>query len=134
MSAGQTAWLFPGQGSQKVGMGLTLIDAHPIAKQTFEEADDLLGISLSELMFHGPKEELDDTITAFKEIATILIDLNQNGTIEKEEIVQLLKDVATLIKDEISAQVCPEIIERAEKAGRWLKFRPVLNALYKQCT
>ncbi len=62
MSAHQTAWLFPGQGSQKVGMGLRLADAHPIARQTFEEADDLLGFSLSQLMFYGPKEKLDDTI------------------------------------------------------------------------
>jgi len=62
MSAHQTAWLFPGQGSQEVGMGLRLADAHPIARQTFEEADDLLGIPLSQLMFYGPKEKLDDTI------------------------------------------------------------------------
>lgn len=62
MSAHQTAWLFPGQGSQRLGMGLTLADAHPIARRIFEEADDLLGFSLSQLMFYGPKEKLDDTI------------------------------------------------------------------------
>ena len=62
MSVGRTAWLFPGQGSQKVGMGIRLSDAHPIARQTFKEADDLLGIPLSQLMFYGPKEKLDDTV------------------------------------------------------------------------
>lgn len=62
MNAHQVAWLFPGQGSQKVGMGRILWEAHPVARQTFEEADQLLGMSLSKLMFDGPKELLDDTI------------------------------------------------------------------------
>ncbi len=54
----KTALLFPGQGSQKVGMGRALADAYPVAKQTFEEADDVLGFSLSKLCFEGPTEEL----------------------------------------------------------------------------
>jgi len=54
----KTALLFPGQGSQKVGMGRALADAYPVAKQTFEEADDVLGFSLSTLCFEGPTEEL----------------------------------------------------------------------------
>ena len=62
MNAHQITWFFPGQGSQKVGMGQMLSQAHPLAQQTFEEADDLLGMALSKLMFHGPKELLDDTI------------------------------------------------------------------------
>jgi [acyl-carrier-protein] S-malonyltransferase len=62
MNAYQTAWLFPGQGAQKVGMGRRLWEAEPMARQTFEEADDILGFALSKLMFNGPKEELDDTI------------------------------------------------------------------------
>lgn len=57
-----TAFLFPGQGSQVVGMGQDLAAAYPIAKQTFEEADDLLGFSLSNLCFNGPAEELNDTL------------------------------------------------------------------------
>lgn len=57
-----TAWLFPGQGSQSVGMGADLPAAHPVARETLEEADDLLGYSLSRLMFEGPKERLDETI------------------------------------------------------------------------
>jgi [acyl-carrier-protein] S-malonyltransferase len=57
-----TAFLFPGQGSQVVGMGQDFAAAYPIAKQTFEEADDLLGFSLSNLCFNGPAEELNDTL------------------------------------------------------------------------
>ncbi len=57
-----TAFLFPGQGSQTVGMGKELAQAYPVAGRTFEEADALLGFSLSKLMWDGPKEELDETV------------------------------------------------------------------------
>jgi len=57
-----TAFLFPGQGSQAVGMGKDLAAQYPIAKQTFDEADSILGFSLSSLMWDGPKETLDETI------------------------------------------------------------------------
>jgi [acyl-carrier-protein] S-malonyltransferase len=55
---GQIAFLFPGQGSQAVGMGKELVEKHPIARQTFEEADDTLGYKLSQLCFEGPEEQL----------------------------------------------------------------------------
>ena len=48
------AFLFPGQGSQAVGMGKNLAAHHPIARQTFEEADAALGMKLSQLCFEGP--------------------------------------------------------------------------------
>ncbi|MBI5294376.1 MAG: ACP S-malonyltransferase [Chloroflexi bacterium] len=57
-----TAFVFPGQGSQAVGMGRDLAQAYPIARQTFEEADALLGFSLSQLMWAGPAEELNETV------------------------------------------------------------------------
>jgi [acyl-carrier-protein] S-malonyltransferase len=52
------AFIFPGQGSQAVGMGKDLADNHPIARQTFEEADEALGYKLSQVCFEGPEEQL----------------------------------------------------------------------------
>ncbi len=57
-----TAFIFPGQGSQTVGMGKDLADQFPIAKQTFEEADSILGFELSKLMIEGATDELNDTL------------------------------------------------------------------------
>jgi [acyl-carrier-protein] S-malonyltransferase len=52
------ALLFPGQGSQAVGMGKDLAEKYPVARQAFEEADDVLGYKLSQLCFEGPEEKL----------------------------------------------------------------------------
>jgi [acyl-carrier-protein] S-malonyltransferase len=52
------AFIFPGQGSQKVGMGRALADADPIARATFDEADAALGFPLSRLCFEGPESDL----------------------------------------------------------------------------
>ena len=54
----KTAFLFPGQGSQFPGMGKSLADTYPVARLTFEEADDVLGFPLSTLCFEGPEERL----------------------------------------------------------------------------
>ncbi len=58
----QTAFVFPGQGSQTVGMGRELAAAFPVARETFEEADSVLGFSLSKLMWEGPEADLNDTL------------------------------------------------------------------------
>lgn len=54
-------FLFPGQGSQFAGMGKSLADVYPVAKQAFEEADAALGFALSKLCFEGPEEDLKKT-------------------------------------------------------------------------
>jgi len=58
----QTALVFPGQGSQIVGMGHDIAAAFPTARDLFQQADDLLQFSLSTLCFGGPEETLTDTV------------------------------------------------------------------------
>lgn len=57
-----TAFLFPGQGSQALGMGKDVAAAHPAAAEVFAEADDILGYSLSKLCWEGPVEKLNVTL------------------------------------------------------------------------
>jgi [acyl-carrier-protein] S-malonyltransferase len=57
----QTAFVFPGQGSQTVGMGQDIANAYPVARQTFDHADDIMGFELSKIIFEGPTDELNDT-------------------------------------------------------------------------
>lgn len=54
----QIAFIFPGQGSQAVGMGKELAEKYPIARQTFEEADEALGYKLSQVCFEGQEDQL----------------------------------------------------------------------------
>ncbi|MGE5123769.1 MAG: ACP S-malonyltransferase [Acidobacteriaceae bacterium] len=56
------AFVFPGQGSQSVGMGHALASAYPVARQIFEQADDILGFPLSSIAWQGPEDCLNDTI------------------------------------------------------------------------
>ena len=65
------AFLFPGQGSQKVGMGKALADAFPICRQTFEEADAALGEPLSRVIFDGPEDRLTLTENAQPALVTV---------------------------------------------------------------
>ncbi len=66
----QTAWVFPGQGSQSVGMCRDLYDNVKSAREAFEQADKALGFPLSKLCFEGPEEELRQTINAQPALVT----------------------------------------------------------------
>jgi len=67
------AFLFPGQGSQFAGMGKTLAEAHTVAQQVFEEADDALGFPLSKLCFEGPEDELKKTENTQPALLTVSV-------------------------------------------------------------
>src|SRR5579872_1369004 len=77
------ALLFPGQGSQVVGMGKNLAEHHSLAKQTFEEADESLGMKLSQLCFEGPEDQLRLTENTQPAILAVSVAawrvLNENG-------------------------------------------------------
>jgi [acyl-carrier-protein] S-malonyltransferase len=67
------ALLFPGQGSQSVGMGRALYESSPLARAVFEEADDALGFSLSSIIFNGPEDTLQLTEHTQPAILTVSI-------------------------------------------------------------
>jgi [acyl-carrier-protein] S-malonyltransferase len=80
---GPIAFLFPGQGSQTVGMGKDLAETYPVAQQTFDEADDSLGYKISKLCFEGPEDQLRLTEIAQPAILTASVAayrvLNEKG-------------------------------------------------------
>ena len=79
--------IFPGQGSQIVGMGKEFFDKYNLVKELFKEADDSLGISLSKIILEGPKEHLDLTINT--QPAIFLISYSIFQVIKKEFNIDL---------------------------------------------
>jgi len=73
MTENTSAFLFPGQGSQAVGMGKDLAEKYPLARQTFEEADEALGFKLSTVCFEGPEDQLRLTEITQPAILTVSI-------------------------------------------------------------
>jgi [acyl-carrier-protein] S-malonyltransferase len=69
----RVAFIFPGQGSQVVGMGKDLAEKYPIARRTFDEADEALGYKVSEVCFEGPEEKLRLTEVTQPAILTVSI-------------------------------------------------------------
>jgi [acyl-carrier-protein] S-malonyltransferase len=86
------AFIFPGQGSQAVGMGKALADAFPQARAVFEEVDAALSQKLSQLMWDGPTEEL--TLTANAQPALMAVSLAVMRVLEAEAGLDLQRDAA----------------------------------------
>lgn len=87
-----TAFIFPGQGSQSVGMGKSLSENFPIAKAVFDEVDGALAQHLSALMWDGPSDEL--TLTANAQPALMATSLAVIRVLESEAGLDLKRDVA----------------------------------------
>jgi [acyl-carrier-protein] S-malonyltransferase len=125
------ALIFPGQGSQEVGMGRELAEAMPPARQVFEEADDILGFKLSQLCFSGPEGDLNDTINTQAAIFTTsiaaLIALRATGF---EQDVQFVSGHSL---GEYSAYVAAGVLSFADglrlvrERGRLMKHAGELN-------
>ena len=117
------AFVFPGQGSQAVGMGNELLAAFPIARQTLEEVDDALGQNLTKLIAEGPLEDL--TLTENAQPALMSISMAAMRVLETEgdlQVDQVAEFVAGHSLGEYSALAASRTLELSDTA-RLLKVR-----------
>jgi [acyl-carrier-protein] S-malonyltransferase len=117
------AFVFPGQGSQDVGMGKTLADAFSSARAVFDEVDDALGQKLSALMWEGPKETL--TLTENAQPALMAVSIAVMRVLETEKgfsLANSVKFVAGHSLGEYSALTAAGTFTLAD-AARLLKLR-----------
>jgi [acyl-carrier-protein] S-malonyltransferase len=117
------AFVFPGQGSQFVGMGKEVAEAFPVAKHLFQEVDDALGQHLSRLIFEGPLEEL--TLTENTQPALMAVSMAIVRVLQQQGGVKLATDCAYLAGHslgEYTALAAGEAISVADTA-RLLRIR-----------
>lgn len=117
------AFIFPGQGSQAVGMGRELAEAFPTAREVFEEVDDALGQKLSALMFEGPEDDL--RLTENAQPALMAVSMAAARVLREEGAVDLADKgdyVAGHSLGEYSALAAVGTLELAD-AARLLKTR-----------
>jgi [acyl-carrier-protein] S-malonyltransferase len=126
-SSGRTsmaiAFVFPGQGSQAVGMGIALANAYPAARAVFNEVDDALGEKLSDLMFNGPIETLTLTENAQPALMAVSMAVIKVLELEKDFLLKdKVKFVAGHSLGEYSALAAAGALTIAD-AARLLKLR-----------
>jgi [acyl-carrier-protein] S-malonyltransferase len=110
MSTHRLAFLFPGQGSQSVGMGRELSEKYPVAQRTFEEANDALGFDLAKLCFEGPEEQLK--LTEFTQPAIFTVSIAAQRVLAEKGITP--NYVAGHSLGEYSAEVVAGVISFAD--------------------
>jgi [acyl-carrier-protein] S-malonyltransferase len=118
-----TAFVFPGQGSQSVGMGKALAETYAAARLVFAQVDDALGQKLSELMFEGPEAQL--TLTANAQPALMAVSLATTRVLESEAGLNIARDarfVAGHSLGEYSALAAAGALT-IEDAARLLRIR-----------
>lgn len=117
------AFVFPGQGSQVVGMGRDLAEAFPTARHLFEEVDDALGQGLARLMFEGPEDEL--TLTENAQPALMAVSMAVLRVLSADGGINLAKSAAFVAGHslgEYSALTAAGALELCDTA-RLLKLR-----------
>ncbi|HXY58845.1 MAG TPA: ACP S-malonyltransferase [Methylocystis sp.] len=118
-----TAFIFPGQGSQTVGMGRALAEAFPVARDVFQEVDEALGEALSRTIFDGPEAEL--TLTANAQPAIMAVSIATIRALQREtglNLAEAAKFVAGHSLGEYSALCAAGALQLADTA-RLLRLR-----------
>jgi [acyl-carrier-protein] S-malonyltransferase len=118
-----TALVFPGQGSQSVGMGKALTEAFPVAREVFERVDAALSQKLSHLMFEGPESEL--TLTANAQPALMAVSMAALRALETETGFRVAKHAAFVAGHSLGeySALCAAGALSLEDAARLLRLR-----------